>query len=122
MRLLLCRGVCPDIANRQGRTPLDVAVLLCGGAKVDVWSEEEEGAGETVLFRPVRYCPSRVPLISLLVRHGANFRGVTSRGEGKSVLEVARECGYSWVVEICEGVERGGGGGGGGKGRIGNKL
>jgi len=124
VRLLLRRGVCADIANRQGRTPLDVAVLLgCegaaevllrGGAKVDVWSEE---GGETALFRAVRYCPGRMPLISLLVRHGADFRGVASRGEGKSVLEFARECGYTWVVEICEGFERGGGGG---KGRIGN--
>jgi len=128
VRLLLRRGVCADVANRQGRTPLDVAVLLgCegaaevllqGGAKVDVWSEE---GGETALFRAVRYCPSRVPLISLLVKHGADFRGVGSRAEGKSVLEFARECGYPWVVDICEGFERGGGGGGG-KGRSANKL
>jgi len=127
VRLLLRRGVYADVRNRQGRTPLDVAVLLgCegaaevlleGGAKVDVWSEGE--GGETALFRAVRYCPRRVPLISLLVRHGADFRGVGSRAEGKSVLEFAREQGHTVVVDICEGFERGDIGKGG---RIANKL
>lgn len=128
VRLLLRRGVNADVRNRQGRTPLDEAVLLGhegaaevlleGGAKVDVWSEGE--GGETALFRAVRYCPRRVPLISLLVRHGADFRGVGSRAEGKSVLEYAREQGHTVVVDICEGFERGDGVGK--AGRIANKL
>ncbi|KAG0136754.1 ankyrin repeat-containing domain protein [Tuber indicum] len=124
VRLLLRHGVFADIRDRQGRTPLDVAVLLgCGGAagvlleegaNVGAWSGAADGDGETTLFKAVRHCPGRVPLITLLVRYGADFRSVASSAEGKSALEYARDSEYSWVVEIFENFEKGIG-----KGRLG---